>query len=195
MNDEDFVMGYAVGFNDVKIVEKTITKNGTYRAADDGADGFDPVIVNVDGMSQEDINDLMDWLIDQIMPQLPDGTPEPVLPEIVVGDLRPTVEGYDKPYLTAVSPDGRTTQIMYGIVEQTEHGPNKVYYVDTFEDGVLARHGKALTVQGYGQIPGNTAQLNSDGTVTVTARWEDGTSKTKVWGPFITDSGNTVWSI
>lgn len=195
MVDEDFVMGYVCGFNDVKIVEKTITANGTFHAADDGADGFDPVIVNVDGMSQKDIDDLLNWLIDQIMPQLPDGTPEPVLPEIIVGDLRPTVDGYGKPYLTAVSPDGRTTQIMYGVVEQTEYGPTKIYYVDTFVDGVLATHESVLRIPNYGQIPGNTDQLNSDGTVIVTGRSENGTTQTSVWGPYITGSGNTVWSI
>ena len=45
--------GYSQGYSDgeaavkAKIQSKTITANGTYSAADDGLDGFDPVIVNV----------------------------------------------------------------------------------------------------------------------------------------------------
>lgn len=201
MNDEDFVMGYVCGYNEGGgvgvIVEKTISKNGTYHAADDNVDGFDPVIVNVPKMTKEELDDLIDWVIDQIMPQLPDGTPEPEIPEIDVGDLRPSIDdGYDWPYLTAVSPDGRTSQIMYGIAEQTEYGPSKFYYVDTFVDGVLVRHEVKLQVTNYGQIPGNTAQMNSDGTVTVTARLADGTSQTSVSGPYIGwVGGNMSWSI
>lgn len=202
MVDEDFVMGYVVGYNDGTctgsgvIIEKTITKNGTYYAADDNADGFDPVHINVPKMTKEELDKLIEWIIEQIMPQLPDDTPEPDIPEIDVGDLRPTIDGYDYPFLTAVSPDGRTTQVMYGIVEQTEYGPNKFYYVDTFVDGVLVSHECVLEIPGYGQIPGYTAQLNSDGTVTATARWEDGTSQTSVLGPYIGwADGKTVWSI
>lgn len=47
--------GYSQGYSDgeaavkAKIQSKTITANGTYSAADDGLDGFDPVIVNVGG--------------------------------------------------------------------------------------------------------------------------------------------------
>ena len=194
MVDEDFVMGYVCGFNDVKIVEKTITANGTYRAADDGADGFDPVIVNVDGMSQKDIDDLMDWLLDQIMPQLPDGTPEPVLPEIVVGDLRPTVDGYDKPFLLSEVDDGKTSQVMYGVNETDSTGrPIRHYYVDIFLNGVLYRHNSALIVSDEGA--GNSSHINSDGTITVVKTYASGESRTEIWGPFITGSGNTVWSI
>ena len=200
MNDEDFVMGYVCGYNEGGgagvIAEKTISKNGTYHAADDNADGFDPVIVNVPKMTQEELNQFIEWIIDQIMPQLPDGTPEPVPPEVIAGETRPTLEGTDVPYLTAVSPDGRTSQIMYGIAEQTEYGTSKFYYVDTFVDGVLARHEYKLEVTNYGQIPGNTAQMNSDGTVTVTARLADGTTQTTVWGPYIGwVGGNMSWSI
>lgn len=200
VNDEDFVMGYICGYNEGGgvgvIVEKTITKNGTYHGADDNADGFDPVTVNVPKMTEEELDELIEWIIEQIMPQLPDGTPEPEIPEIYVGDLRPSIDGYDWPYLTAVSPDGRTTEIMYGIVEQTEYGTSKFYYVDTFVDGVLVRHEAKLQVPSYGQIPGNTAQMNSDGTVTVTARSEDGTIQTNVRGPYIGwVGGNMSWSI
>ena len=201
MNDEDFVLGYVCGYNEGGgvgvIAEKTISKNGTYHAADDNADGFDPVIVNVPKLTKEELDQLIEWVIDQIMPQLPDGTPEPEIPEIDVGDLRPSIDdGYDWPYLTAVSPDGRTSQIMYGIVEQTEYGTSKFYYVDTFVDGVLVRHESKHQVPNYGQIPGNTAQMNSDGTVTVTARWEDGTTQTTVWGPYIGwVGGNMSWNI
>ena len=195
MVDEDFVMGYVCGFNDVKIVEKTITANGTYHAADDGADGFDPVTVNVDGMSQKDIDDLMDWIIDQIMPQLPDGTPEPVLPEIVVGDLRPTVDGYGKPFLLSTADDGKTSQVMYGVDETNSSSgrPARHYYVDTFVNGVLSSHNSVLIVPDEGL--GNSSHINSDGTVTVVTTYSSGESKTEIWGPFITGSGNTVWSV
>ena len=194
MVDEDFVMGYVCGFNDVKIIEKTITQSGTYHAADDGADGFDPVIVNVDGMSQEDIDGLMDWLLDQIMPQLPDGTPEPVLPEIVVGDLRPTVDGYDKPFLLSEADDGKTSQVMYGVSETYSSSdlPARHYYVDTFVNGVLSRHDSALIVVDEGRS--NSSHINSDGTVTVVTTFSSGESKTKIWGPYVTGNA-TVWSV
>lgn len=51
--DEGSKDGYDEGYADgeaavkAKIQSKTITKNGTYYAADDGLDGFDPVNVNV----------------------------------------------------------------------------------------------------------------------------------------------------
>ena len=51
--DEGHKDGYDEGYVDgeaavkAKIQSKTITKNGTYYAADDGLDGFDPVNVNV----------------------------------------------------------------------------------------------------------------------------------------------------
>lgn len=51
--DEGSKDGYDEGYVDgeaavkAKIQSKTITKNGTYYAADDGLDGFDPVNVNV----------------------------------------------------------------------------------------------------------------------------------------------------
>lgn len=51
--DEGYKDGYDEGYADgeaavkAKIQSKTITKNGTYYAADDGLDGFDPVNVNV----------------------------------------------------------------------------------------------------------------------------------------------------
>lgn len=53
--DEGYKDGYDEGYADgeaavkAKIQSKTITKNGTYYAADDGLDGFDPVNVNVPG--------------------------------------------------------------------------------------------------------------------------------------------------
>lgn len=190
MVDEDFVMGYVCGQNDVKIVEKTIIANGTYHAADDGADGFDPVIVNVDGMSQKDIDDLLNWLIDQIMPQLPDGTPEPVLPEIIVGDLRPTVDGYDKPYLLCEADDGKTSQVMYGVGEMYNGSPATVYYVDTFVNGVLSRHDSVLIVTENG----HSSHINSDGTVTVVTTYSSGESTTEIWGPYVTGN-TTVWSV
>ena len=197
MVDEDFVMGYVVGQNNVNIIEKTITQSGTYHAADDGADGFDPVIVNANGLSQKDLDDLIDWLIDQIMPQLPDGTPVPNIPDIdVSNELRPVIEDCDKPFLTNVSADGKTTQIMYGVVRDSGYGPNKFFYVDTYVDGRLVSHERELEVTDYGQVPGNSAQLNSDGSVTVTSTWDDGTSRTTVYGPFIGGAGTTtVWSI
>ena len=51
--DAGYKDGYDEGYTDgeaavkAKIQSKTITKNGTYYAADDGLDGFDPVNVNV----------------------------------------------------------------------------------------------------------------------------------------------------
>ena len=51
--DEGYKDGYDEGYVDgeaavkAKIQSKTITKNGTYYASDDGLDGFDPVNVNV----------------------------------------------------------------------------------------------------------------------------------------------------
>lgn len=51
--DDGYKDGYGEGYTDgeaavkAKIQSKTITKNGTYYAADDGLDGFDPVNVNV----------------------------------------------------------------------------------------------------------------------------------------------------
>lgn len=51
--DEGYKDGYDKGYVDgeaavkAKIQSKTITKNGTYYASDDGLDGFDPVNVNV----------------------------------------------------------------------------------------------------------------------------------------------------
>ena len=53
--DEGHQEGYDEGYADgeaavkAKIQSKTITKNGTYYAADDGLYGFDPVNVNVSG--------------------------------------------------------------------------------------------------------------------------------------------------
>ena len=194
MVDEDFVLGYVCGFNDVKIVEKTITSSGTYHAADDGADGFDPVIVNIDGISQKDLDDIMAWLIEQIIPQLPDGTPEPVPPEIVVGDLRPTVDGYDKPFLLCEADDGKTSYVMYGVSETDSSGrPAKHYYVDTFVNGVLSRHDSVLIIPNEGVT--NSSHINSDGTVTVVITPVGGGSVTRTYGPYITGSGNTVWSI
>lgn len=48
-SEDGYDKGYADGEAAVKakIQSKTITKNGTYYAADDGLDGFDPVNVNV----------------------------------------------------------------------------------------------------------------------------------------------------
>ena len=195
MVDEDFVMGYVVGQNDVKIVEKTITASGTYHAADDGADGFDPVIVNIDGMSQKGIDDLINWIIDQIMPQLPDETPVPVLPEITVGELRPSIEGYDRPFLLCMSADGRSAEVMYGVMgPDIAELPTKHYYVDTFSDGVLSRHLRVLYVRGEGD--GIHSQILADGSVSTTVTFDDGTQKTTISGPYITDSGNTtVWCV
>lgn len=59
--DEGYQKGYTDGEKDGeaavkdKIQSKTITENGTYSAADDGLDGFDPVIVNVSDPRIDDI--------------------------------------------------------------------------------------------------------------------------------------------
>ena len=201
MVDEDIVIGYILGYNDgtvsgsSTIISKSITKNGTYHAADDNADGFDPVIVNVKGISQKDIDDLIQWVIDQITPQLPDDAPEITPPDIDAdNDYAPTIDGADRPYLVSVSADGRMHEVMYGVVVDTKYGPSKMYYVDLYADGKLIRHDGKLEVTEYGTIPGKTAKLLSNGAVEVTSRWADGTSKTQTWGPYLTYRNATVWA-
>lgn len=200
MFDEDIVIGYVLGYNDGTaagggtIISKTITKNGTYHAADDNADGYDPVIVKVK-LSQKEIDDLIEWVIDQIKPQLPDGTE--ISPPDVDADneFEPSVDGADRPYLVSVSADGRMHEVMYGVVVDTKYGPSKIYYVDLYADGKLIRHDNKLEVTEYGTIPGSTAKLLSNGAVEVTSRWANGTSKTQTWGPYLSYSNATVWAI
>ena len=199
--DEDIVIGYVLGYNDGAeagggtIISKTITKNGTYHAADDNADGFDPVTVNVRGLSQKDVDDLIQWVIDQIKPQLPDDT-EITPPTIDAdSDYAPSMDGADYPYLVSVSADGRMHEVMYGVVVDTKYGPSKMYYVDLYADGKLIRHDGKLEVTEYGTIPGKTAKLLSNGAVEVTSRWADGTTKAQTWGPYLSYSNATVWAI
>ena len=200
MVDEDIVIGYVLGYNDGTasgsgtIVSKSITKNGTYHAADDNADGFDPVIVKVK-LSQKEIDDLIEWVIDQIKPQLPDGT-EISPPDVDAdNDYAPSVDGADRPYLVSVSADGRMHEVMYGVVVDTKYGPSKMYYVDLYADGKLIRHDGKLEVPNYGSIPGSTSKLLSNGKVEVTSHYADGTSKTQTWGPYLTYRNATVWAI
>ena len=200
MVDEDIVIGYVLGYNDgtaagsSTIISKSITKNGTYHAADDNADGYDPVIVKVK-LSQKEIDDLIEWVIDQIKPQLPDGT-EISPPDVDAdNDYAPSVDGADRPYLVSVSADGRMHEVMYGVAVDTKYGPSKMYYVDLYADGKLIRHDGKLEVTEYGTIPGKTAKLLSNGAVEVTSRWANGTSKTQTWGPYLTYRNATVWAI
>ena len=86
--DEGHQEGYDEGYADgeaavkAKIQSKTITANGTYSAATDGLDGFDPVIVNVPDRYEEgyiDGQENGEYIF-------PDGTEYPDIIEIVGGD-------------------------------------------------------------------------------------------------------------
>lgn len=90
--DEGYQDGYTQGYSDgytdgeeavkAKIQSKTITANGTYSAATDGLDGFDPVIVNVPDRYEEgyiDGQENGEYIF-------PDGTEYPDIIEIVGGD-------------------------------------------------------------------------------------------------------------
>ena len=212
MVDEDIVIGYILGYNgkpDKTIIGKSITKNGTYHAADDNADGFDPVTVNVRGLSQKDIDDLIKWVIDQLKPQLPDDTPELVPPEITVNDsdLKPSLDGCDRPYLTAVSQDGKYTYVMYGMPEgkrwPNEIGLSKQYYVDTFFNGRLVSHKGVCSVvnipaSATDPNPENTYlsiawELRQDGTIKITHSLR-GTLEYEIKGPYISGDA-VVWNV
>ena len=144
-------------------------------------------------MPQKRTNDLFTWPLHQIMPQLPDGPPVPVLPEIVVGDLRPTIDGYGKPFLLSTADDGKTSQVMYGVDETHSSGlPAKHYYVDTFVNGVLSRHDSVLIVPDEGGS--NSSHMNSDGAITVISTTSTGQQDTRIWGPYVTGNA-TVWSV
>lgn len=87
--DEGHQEGYDEGYADgeaavkAKIQSKTITANGTYSAATDGLDGFDPVIVNVPDRYEEgyiDGQENGEYIF-------PDGTEYPDIIEIVGGDV------------------------------------------------------------------------------------------------------------
>lgn len=211
MVDEDIVIGYILGYNgkpDKTIIGKSITKNGTYHAADDDADGFDPVTVNVKGISQKDIDDLIEWVIDQIKPQLPDDT-EITPPEITVPDddaCKPSLDGYDHPYLTTVSQDGKYTYVMYGMPEckryPNELGLSKLYYVDKYLNGRLVEH-KAVTVvvnipaSPTDPNPTNTYlsiswELRQDGTIKI-IHSNKGVTSVEIKGPYISGD-SVVWN-
>ena len=83
-----YTQGYSDGYTDgeeavkAKIQSKTITANGTYSAATDGLDGFDPVIVNVPDRYEEgyiDGQENGEYIF-------PDGTEYPDIIKIVGGD-------------------------------------------------------------------------------------------------------------
>ena len=203
MADEDIVIGYILGYNDgtaagsSTIISKSITKNGTYHAADDNADGFDPVTVNVRGLSQKDVDDLIEWVIDQIKPQLPDDT-EITPPTIDAdSDYAPSMDGADYPYLTAVSADGQYHQVMYGVYSPpgNAYKDNMVYYVDTYRDGQLVTHKIVLRVPDYGKMPGSMSSIQSDGSIKVTGYTSSGSTTTSTWGPYINAGYTTVWAI
>lgn len=195
MVDEDFVMGYVCGYNDVKIAEKTITKNGTYYAKDDDADGYDPVIVDVDGLDDDKLKELIDIITGLIQDQIDedwtgeDPPPEISPPEITVGDIRPIDPNADPLYLTSVSADGETVEVLYGVGITYNGLPAKQYCVDTYRNGVFSTHNVALIVPN-----GVTSRINSDGTITAISTTSSGTTVTRVYGPYV--SGNSiVWSI
>ena len=86
--DEGHQQGYDEGYADgeaavkAKIQSKTITANGTYSAATDGLDGFDPVIVNVPDRYEEgyiDGQENGEYIF-------PDGTEYPDIIKISGGD-------------------------------------------------------------------------------------------------------------
>ena len=195
-------MGYVCGYNDGAgagvgtIISKTITKNGTYHAVDDNADGYDPVIVKAK-MSQKEIDDLIEWVIDQIEPQLPDGT-EITPPAIDVdNEFEPSVDGADRPYLVGASSDGKYHQVMYSIVETelvgTENQTKKTAYLDLYVNGMLVRHEQKMSVYDY---PLNSLTVQSDGTVRVIIRKADGTVvNDKTYGSYINTAYATVWAI
>ena len=200
MIDEDIVIGYILGYNgksDKTIISKSITKNGTYHAADDNADGFDPVTVNVRGLSQKDVDDLIQWVIDQITPQLPDDTE--ITPPTIDADneYAPSMDGADRPYLTAVSEDGQYHQVMYGVYSPPgdAYKDQMVYYVDTYRDGQLVTHTTALRVPDYGKMPGSMSSIQSDGSIKVTGYTSSGSTTTSTWGPYINAAYATVWAI
>lgn len=198
MIDEDIVIGYILGYNNAAgagggtIISKTIVKNGTYHAADDNADGYDPVIVKVK-MSQQEIDDLIEWVIDQIEPQLPDGTE--INPPTVDADseFEPSVDGADYPYLVGASSDGKYHQVMYSIVGKDNLGTYKTVYVDFYVNGMLARHDVKQTIYDY---PLNSMTILPDGRVRVIIRKADGTVvNDKIYGSFINSTYATVWAI
>ena len=197
MVDEDFVMGYVTGYNDGAgaggtIISKTITKNGTYHAVDDNADGYDPVIVKVK-LSQKEIDDLIEWVIDQIEPQLPDGTE--ITPPAIDADneFEPSVDGADRPYLVGASSDGKYHQVMYSIVGTDSLGTYKTAYLDLYVNGMLVRHEQKMAVYDY---PLNSLTVQSDGTVRVIVRKADGTVvNDKTYGSYINAAYATVWAI
>ena len=91
-HQDGYTQGYSDGYTDgegageeavkVKIQSKTITANGTYSAATDGLNGFDPVIVNVPDRYEEGYIDGQkngEYIF-------PDGTEYPDIIEIVGGD-------------------------------------------------------------------------------------------------------------
>lgn len=198
MVDEDIVIGYILGYNDgtaagsSTIISKSITKNGTYHAADDNADGYDPVIVKVK-MSQKEIDDLIEWVIDQIKPQLPDGTE--ISPPDVDADneFEPSVDGADYPYLVGASSDGKYHQVMYSIVGTENLRTYKTVYVDLYINGMLVRHDPKHTIHDY---PLNSLDILPDGKVHVIIRKADGTViNDTTHGPYINSTYATVWAI
>lgn len=87
-HQDGYTQGYSDGYTDgeeavkAKIQSKTITANGTYSAATDGLDGFDPVIVNVPDRYEEGYIDGQkngEYIF-------PDGTEYPDIIKIVGGD-------------------------------------------------------------------------------------------------------------
>lgn len=177
MVDEDIVIGYVLGYNDGYDAGYADGKN-------DGG-----------GLSQKDIDDLIQWVIDQITPQLPDGTPEITPPTIDAdNDFAPSIDGADHPYLVSASADGGWHEVMYGVLVDTEYGTSKYYYVDLYADGTLIRHEHMCEVGSYGHKPGSTSRLLSDGRVEVTSYNSDGTSETSIWGSYLSYDA-AVWAM
>ena len=198
MVDEDIVIGYVLGYNDGAgagggvLIEKSVTENGRYIAKDDNADGYN--IFNVNVNLKKAFEDGYRFGYDKGYDDGKNGEPsDDTPPEVSVSDIRPLEDGYDYPFLTTVSPDGKYTQVMYG-VRTIDVDLAMYYYVDTYFNGKLSRHDRVLICPGLGN-PGNTPTLNADGSVTILTRWEDGTSKTEVWGPYLNYTDNTIWSV
>lgn len=202
MVDEDVVIGYVLGRNAVKIAAKVITQNGVYHAADDGLNGFGPVTVDVaGGLTDDELKKLINIIADLLNKQLADewtgeGDP-PILtpPDIIIGDLHPIEDGAEPLYITSAAAGSRYSYCVYGVVGTYNGRPAITFYTDTYYDGNLIWHTKSLTIPDYGTIPGSTATLNLDGTVTVVATFSDGTTRTTVYGPYTPSGYNNTWCI
>ena len=129
---DGYTQGYSDGYTDgeeavkAKIQSKTITANGTYSAATDGLDGFDPVIVNVPDRYEEGYIDGQkngEYIF-------PDGTEYPDIIKISGGDtVTDHTTGYGFKVVVEDSGDRRKMSMCVvdakgNVVEQLTGGQN-----------------------------------------------------------------------